>query len=44
MLSRQTEYRDLGNVHFDRIDLNRTKNRLVHRLEGLGFKVALEAA
>ncbi len=44
MLSRQTEYQDLGNVHFDRIDLNRTKNRLVHRLEGLGFKVALEAA
>jgi len=44
MLSRDTEYQDLGSSHFDRFDLNRTKNRLVHRLEGLGFKVNLEAA
>ena len=44
MLSRQTEYHDLGHAHFDRFDANRTKNRLLHRLESLGFKVTLEAA
>ena len=44
MLARSTAYQDLGVYHFDHIDLNRAKNRLVNRLEGLGFKVTLEAA
>lgn len=44
MLSRGTEYADLGGVYFDRRDSTRVKNRLVHRLEGLGYKVTLDAA
>jgi len=35
-------YRDLGSNYFDRRNAERTKRRLVERLEGLGLKVTLE--
>jgi transposase len=37
-------YEDLGPQHFDLRDHDRLRHRLVHRLEGLGYKVSLEAA
>jgi transposase len=37
------EYRDLGPDYFDKLHPIRLKNRLVKRLEGLGFQVTLEA-
>ena len=36
-------YRDLGPDYFDRLHPQRLQNRLVKRLEGLGFQVTLEA-
>jgi hypothetical protein len=36
-------YRDLGPDYFDQLHPQRLKNRLVKRLEGLGFQVTLEA-
>jgi transposase len=44
MLDRGTQYTDLGDLHFDRRDANRVQHRLVQRLEGLGYRVTLEAA
>ena len=35
-------YQDLGRHYFDERDAERLKYRLLHRLEGLGFKVSLE--
>jgi len=37
-------YQDLGSNYFDRRNAERTKRRLVERLEGLGLKVTLEPA
>ncbi len=37
------QYRDLGPDYFDQLHPMRLKNRLVKRLEGLGFQVTLEA-
>jgi len=37
-------YKDLGSNYFDRRNAERTKRRLVERLEGLGLKVTLEPA
>ena len=36
-------YRDLGPDYFDRLHPQRLQNRLVKRLEGLGFQVTLQA-
>lgn len=36
-----TPYRDLGGLYFDERDKERLKHRLLHRLEGLGYKVVL---
>jgi len=44
MVTTGRTYSDLGPHHFDQRDEQRLKHRLVHRLEGLGYKVALEAA
>jgi transposase len=44
MLSRDRDFEDLGALHFDQRDANRLRNRLVHRLEGLGLKVTIEEA
>ncbi len=37
-------YRDLGLHYFDERDRQATERRLVHRLEGLGYRVTLEPA
>jgi hypothetical protein len=39
-----TTYQDLGPRYFDERDKERLKYRLVHRLEGLGFTVSVQAA
>lgn len=44
MISRTTAYADLGGDFFDRLEPRRLKRYYVHRLERLGYKVALEAA
>ncbi len=42
LLLRETTYQDLGNCYFDERDRKAVEHRLVHRLEGLGYKVTLE--
>jgi transposase len=42
ILRRQTTYEDLGSRYFDERDRQAVEHRLVHRLEGLGYKVILE--
>ena len=42
LLQRGTDYQDLGPNYFDERDRQATERRLVHRLEGLGYKVSLE--
>ena len=44
LLTRATDYEDLGGLYFDERDRDRLERCLVHRLEGLGYKVVLEAA
>jgi len=44
MVTTGRTYEDLGPYHFDLRDHQRLKNRLVHRLQGLGYTVSLEAA
>lgn len=45
LLSRPgTRYEDLGRYYFDERDREKLKHRLVHRLQGLGYTVTLEAA
>lgn len=34
-----TEWQDLGAAHFDRADLTKTANRLIRRLQQIGYKV-----
>ena len=38
------EYRSLGSEHFDRVNEDRTKRRLVQRLEKLGYSVEIKRA
>ncbi len=42
LLERGTDYKDLGPRYFEERDRDAEQRRLVHRLERLGFKVALE--
>lgn len=42
LLQRGTAYQELGGTFFDERDRTRVQHRLVRRLEGLGFRVALE--
>jgi transposase len=44
MVTTGRTYEDLGPNHLEYRDRDRLKHRLVHRLEGLGYKVSLEAA
>lgn len=44
MLRNQTDWQDLGATHFDRADRQKTANRLVKRLEQIGYTVQLAAA
>ena len=39
-----TDYHDLGSRYFDERDRRAVERRLVHRLEGLGYKVSLQQA
>jgi transposase len=41
LLSRSTEYQDLGPTYFDERDRRLVERTLVRRLEGLGYRVAL---
>ena len=42
LLRRQTTYEDLGSRYFEQRDRKAVEQRLVHRLEGFGYKVILE--
>jgi len=42
VLTRATEYQDLGGQFFDERERERVERRLVRRLEGLGYTVSLE--
>jgi transposase len=42
LLSRQTDYADLGPTYFDQRDDQHVTQRLVHRLEALGYAVQLQ--
>ena len=44
LLSRGTEYHDLGVNYFDERHQQLTVRRAVNRIERLGYKVSLEAA
>ena len=44
MLRNQTDWHDLGAAHFDRADRQKTANRLVKRLEQIGYAVQLAPA
>lgn len=39
MLRDGTEWQDLGAAHFDRADMTKTANRLIRRLQQIGYKV-----
>jgi transposase len=44
MLRNQTEWRDLGASHFDRADATKTANRLIRRLQQIGYAVQVSPA
>ena len=44
MLRDGVEYHDLGADHFDRRGRTKVANRLIRRLQELGYKVQAEAA
>jgi transposase len=41
LLDRDQDYQDLGGTYFDERDRQRVERRLVHRLEGFGYRVTL---
>jgi len=44
MLRNQTEWHDLGASHFDRADATKTANRLIRRLQQIGYAVQITPA
>jgi transposase len=44
MLKNGTEWQDLGAAHFDRADAQKTANRLIHRLQQIGYNVQVTPA
>ena len=42
ILTRREPYQELGVAYFDQLERQRVEQRLVHRLERLGYKVALQ--
>ena len=44
IIRNQTDWQDLGSTHFDRADRQKTANRLVRRLQQIGFTVQLAPA
>jgi transposase len=41
VLTRKQPYQDLGTAYFDKLEQHRVQQRLVHRLERLGYQVSL---
>jgi transposase len=44
MVSKMTKYGDLGQLYFDKRDQEHVFNRMVRRIEALGYKVSLQVA
>ena len=44
MITRQVDYKDLGNNYFDERNKEAVKRRMVKRLEQLGYQVELKPA
>ena len=44
MLRNGTEWHDLGAAHFDRADATKTANRLIRRLQQIGYQVTATPA
>jgi transposase len=42
VLARKQPYQDLGTAYFDQLEQHRVQQRLVHRLERLGYQVSLQ--
>lgn len=42
LLTRQQSYQELGSAYFDERERHAVERRLIRRLEGLGYRVALE--
>lgn len=42
MLRNHTQYRDLGERHFDQVNAKYVLNNAIHRIERLGYKITLE--
>ena len=42
ILTRREPYQELGVAYFDQLERQRAERRLVHRLERLGYTVALQ--
>lgn len=42
LLTRKQPYQDLGTAYFDKLEQHRVQQRLVHRLERLGYQVSLQ--
>jgi transposase len=42
VLARKQPYQDLGTAYFDKLEQHRVQQRLVHRLERLGYQVSLQ--
>jgi transposase len=42
VLTRKQPYQDLGSAYFDKLEQHRVQQRLVHRLERLGYQVSLQ--
>jgi transposase len=42
VLTRKQPYQDLGTAYFDKLEQHRVQQRLVHRLERLGYQVSLQ--
>jgi transposase len=42
LLTRKEPYQDLGTAYFDKLEQHRVQQRLVHRLERLGYQVSLQ--
>jgi transposase len=44
LLTRKPPYQDLGSAYFDKLEQHRVQQRLVHRLERLGYYVSLQSS
>jgi transposase len=42
VLARKQPYQDLGTAYFDQLEQHRVQQRLVHRLERMGYQVSLQ--